>query len=94
MEKDEISAIQNQKSKSMKNSRNMKMRRKLHNILNQNTEQEDEIKTGQGAANVGVNNENSNKKETENDNVIYHISSVQIVAKLSKEKRTLIDHMC
>ena len=30
------------------------------------------VKNWQGAANVGVNNENSNQEETEYDNVIFH----------------------
>ena len=43
---------------------------KLQNILKKNTEHEDEVKNRQGAANFGVNNENSNQEETEYDNVI------------------------
>ena len=48
----------------------MRRQRKQHKILKQNTEHDDEVKNGQGAANVGVHNENSNQEETEYDNVI------------------------
>ena len=48
----------------------MRRQRKLQNILKQNTKQEDEFKNGQGAASVGVTNENSNQEEREYNNVI------------------------
>ena len=47
----------------------MRRQRKLHNISNQNTEQENEVYNGQGCANVEGTYENSNQEETEYDNI-------------------------